>query len=129
MVSVSITWKTTKDNRTCPICRAIDGYVFGPYPDVPQELVHPTYGLVWDTQLGSLAHEHQQHRGSKYGLISMCRCHVEAKIDYSDLQALLKKKIEELSGAATEPDDTQSGSKRSTTFEDIGIDPSKYGLE
>jgi hypothetical protein len=41
---------------------------------------------------------------------------------------MLQKKIDEIKGAV-ETDDTKSGSSRRTSFEDIGIDPSKYGLE
>ena len=129
MPSISIIWHTQKDDRVCPVCKAIEGYIFGPYEDVPDSLVHPTYGEVWNITIGSLAHEHQVHRGSKYGLISNCRCHVETKLDVKDLIYLLQKKIDEIKNQVAESPDYQKGGSRSTTFEDIGIDPSKYGLE
>ena len=77
---------------------------------------------------GSLAHEHKQF-GKKYGLLSNCRCHHESKVDARDLIYLLQKKIDELKGQITEENDYQKGSSRKTSFEDIGIDPSKYGFE
>ena len=129
MPSVSITWHTQHDDRVCPICQAIDGYIWIFEDSVPDSLIHPEYGEVWNVTLGSLAHEHQLHKGSKYGLISNCRCHTESKADARDLIYLLQKKIDELKGEFTEENDYQTGGKRETSFEDIGIDPSKYGFE
>lgn len=130
MVALTIVWHTQHDDRVCPICQAIDGYEFGPFTDVPDSLMHPAYGEVWNIQTGSLAHEHQVHKGNKYGLLSTCRCHTETKlVDLQDLLYLLQKKIDEMTGELTEAPDYQTGGRRSTTFEDIGIDPSKYGLE
>ena len=100
--SVSIIWHTQHDDRVCPICRAIDGYkwVFDSVP--PESLVHPAYGEVWNVQMGSLAHEHQLHKGSKYGLISNCRCRVEGNIESLAGLALeihnLKEELQELVG-------------------------------
>jgi hypothetical protein len=128
MPSVSITWHTQHDDNVCPICKAIDGYTWNFENEVPDSLIHPTYGEIWNITTGSLAHEHQLHKGSKYGLISNCRCHTESKVDARDLLYMLQKKIDEIKGAV-ETDDTKSGSSRRTSFEDIGIDPSKYGLE
>lgn len=138
MPSVSITWHTQHDDAVCPICRAIDGYTWTFTDVVPDSLIHPVYGEVWNVILGSLAHEHQfttprkkggVSRTMKSGLLSKCRCHTEAKMEAQDLLYLLRRKIEELKGNFSEVDDTKSGGSRKTTFEDIGVDPSKYGFE
>jgi hypothetical protein len=42
---------------------------------------------------------------------------------------MLQKAIDVLTKESTEAFDYQKGSSRKTTFEDIGIDPSKYGWE
>ena len=133
MPTVSLTWQTKKDDNVCPICKAIDGYTWYFEDEIPDTLIHPTYGEVWNTVLGSLAHEHQLHKGSKYGLMSTCRCHTESKIvSLKDLAMIireLKNRLKEELGETVIVDDTKSGSKRKTTFDDIGIDPAKYGLE
>ena len=128
MPSISLTWHSQHDNRVCPICKAIDGYTWTFTDEVPDSLIHPTYGEVWNITIGSLAHEQQQF-GKKYGLLSNCRCQTESKADFADLLFLLQKKIDELKDVVTEAPDYQTGGHRTTTFEDIGIDPSKYGLE
>jgi hypothetical protein len=77
----SLTWHTKKDgHQICPICLAIDGYTWTFADTVPDSLIHPTYGEVWNAQLGSLAHEHQLHKGSKYGVFAECQCSVEGKL-------------------------------------------------
>jgi hypothetical protein len=134
MPTVSITWHTLKDGHPiCPICKAIDGYTWTFDGEVPDSLVHPQYGEIWNVTLGSLAHEIQQHRGSKYGLMAQCKCNVEPKIislkDLADAVRELKNKLKEQLGEEITVDDTKSGGSRRTTFEDIGIDPSKYGFE
>jgi hypothetical protein len=129
MPSVSITWHAVGDDRTCPICRAINGYTFGPYEgEPPDSLIHPEYGEIWNKITGSLAHEHKQF-GKKYGLLSNCRCHVESKVDVQDLIRLIQNMIVSLKSEVSESPDYQKGNSRKTTFEDIGIDPSKYGWE
>jgi hypothetical protein len=97
MPTATITWHTQHDDNVCPICKAIDGYVWTFEGEVPDSLVHPQYGEIWNKQIGSLAHEIQQHKGSKYGLISSCRCHVEGHIvSLKDLLDLCKKKRDEI---------------------------------
>jgi hypothetical protein len=133
MPTVSITWVTSHDDNVCPICKAIDGFTWTFENEVPDSLVHPTYGEVWNIQLGSLAHEHQLHRGSKYGLISSCRCHTESKLtslrDLADEVRRLKNEVKTALGEEISVNDTVGGSSRKTTAEDIGIDLSKYGIE
>jgi hypothetical protein len=90
MPSVSITWRTQGDDRVCPICRAIDGYTWTFINEVPDSLIHPVYGEVWNVVTGSLSHEHSQF-GKKYGLLSNCRCHIEPKFDLKDLLESVKK--------------------------------------
>lgn len=120
-MSAYITWHTQQDDRVCPICKMLEGYKFGPYTEMPQSLVHPAYGVVWDFVSGSAAHEHG-------GGNSTCRCYITTEIDYTALIELLQQLIAKLSAAAGEVDDTKSGGSRSTTFEDLGIDPAKYGF-
>lgn len=141
MPSVSVTWHTQGDDRVCPICRAINGYKWVFENEMPDSLFHPTFGEVWNIHLGSLAHEHtfsvlSGHKVSKpiHGLMSNCRCRTEGKIeslkDLADEIRALKEKLQTALGEQSDTvDDTQSGKRRKTTFEDIGIDPSKYGFE
>jgi hypothetical protein len=128
MPSVSITWHTQHDDRVCPICAAIDGYTWTFEGEIPDSLFHPTYGEIWNNVLGSLAHEQEQF-GKKYGLLSTCRCHTESKAEFTDLLFKLQKKIDEMKGDLIEAPDYKEGSSKKTSFEDIGIDPSKYGFE
>jgi uncharacterized protein with gpF-like domain len=90
MPSVSITWRAVGDARTCPICLAVNGYTWTFMNMVPESLVHPTYGEIWNVSTGSLAHEHKQF-GKKYGLLSNCRCHIEPTFDLKDLLESVKK--------------------------------------
>ena len=128
MPSVSITWWTQHDDRVCHICQAIDGYTWPFEGEIPFSLVHPTYGEVWNKTLGSLAHA--MHKTSVG--FSDCRCHVTAKVELKDLLDKLKQLRdelkEELEGPEPLTDDVKTGSRRGTTFEDIGVDPSKYGF-
>ena len=80
MPSVSITWHTSKDHRVCPICRDLEGYTWTFTDSVPDSLTHPKHGEVWNTVLGSLAHEAPGIR-----TFSECRCHVEPKFDLKDV--------------------------------------------
>jgi hypothetical protein len=88
---------------------------------VPNSLIHPTYGEVWNITLGSLAHEHQLHKGSKYGLISNCRCRIEPKFQLTDLLYVVKKLHAEILNETQEIGDTESGGYRRTAPEDIGV--------
>jgi hypothetical protein len=77
----------------------IDGYTWTFEGEVPDSLIHPQYGEVWNITMGSLAHEHQQHKGSKYGLISNCRCSIEPKFALKDLLEKVKKLKQEIINA------------------------------
>lgn len=128
MPSVSITWHTLKDgHKICPVCLAIDNYTWVFTDEIPDTLIHPVYGEVWNTAQGSAVHE----RGLANG---PCRCHVEPKFSLKDLEDLVRKLRDELKAEyegteLEEPPDTKQGSFRTTTPEDIGIDLSKYGIE
>jgi hypothetical protein len=133
MVSVTIKWRSSHDARVCDICQHIDGYEWTFQDVIPESLMHPVYGEIWNTTIGSLAHERYQY-GKKYGLLSSCRCHVEPMQmsapellkALQDLRDLLRDALTE---DTSEAPDYQKGSSHKTTFEDIGIDPSKYGWE
>jgi hypothetical protein len=86
MPSVSITWHTQHDDRVCPICEAIDNYTWTFTGSVPDSLIHPEHGEVWNIHLGSLAHEHKNHR-----LMSNCRCHITPSFDLKDVLEAVKK--------------------------------------
>lgn len=120
MPSVSITWHTSLDNRVCPVCKALEGYTWTFENQVPNSLTHPQFGEVWNTTIGSAAHEKGMH--------GQCRCHIEPKFDLTDLVERVKKLRDEIKKEYSEIDDTKSGSYRKTTAEDLGIDLSKYGL-
>jgi hypothetical protein len=131
MVSVTIKWRTQHDNRVCDICQHIDGYEWTFEDIIPESLMHPVYGEIWNTTIGSLAHEHYQY-GKKSGLLSMCRCHVDPiAVNAPELLQRLQELRDLLKDALAEGEanDYQKGSSRKTTFEDLGIDPSKYGFE
>jgi hypothetical protein len=131
MVSVTLKWRSSHDNRVCPICEHIDGYEWVFQDKIPESLMHPVYGEIWNTAIGSLAHEHYQF-GKQHGLLSSCRCHVdpveikapELLEKLQNLRDIIKEALEE-----SEAPDYQKGSSRKTTFDDLGIDPSKYDFE
>lgn len=128
MVSVTVKWITQHDDRVCPICEHLDGWEIVFQDKMPESIVHPVYGEVWNTAIGSLAHEHYQF-GKKYGLLTPCRCHVDPiQVSAPELLEALKHLRDELKAALQEGEnpDYQKGDSRKTTFEDIGIDPSKY---
>jgi len=78
MPTLRLTWHAIHDERTCPICRAIDGYTWIYTLGADQlndEIVHPEFGVVWSVQSGSMAHG---HRGN-------CRCHITYDLDLKDL--------------------------------------------
>ena len=83
MPTISIMWQI-KDNAACPICKDINGHtwvydVSG--PPIPDSLIHPKHGKVWDKFIGSNAHGHEAYH---------CRCSLIPKIDVRDLQAKVK---------------------------------------
>jgi hypothetical protein len=92
MPSVNVTWHTQKDGAVCPICRAIEGYTWTFVDVVPDSLVHPVYGEVWNIHLGSLAHElhfstPKASGGTSrvHGLMSNCRCHITSEFNLKDI--------------------------------------------
>jgi hypothetical protein len=80
MPTITITWDATLDERTCPICRALHGHTWiyaVTQKPIPDELVHPQYGVVWNKTVGSQAHGHERFN---------CRCTIPYRIDVSDLK-------------------------------------------
>ena len=136
MAILTLTWHASMDEKTCPICRALNNHRFtfdttkGPH--LTDALFHPVYGIVWSMAQGSNAHDMTfgGHYGS--GNTNNCRCTVTPNINAEDFLAkcvylaeLLKDALEETNLEA----DTKKGSYRTTRPEDIGIDLSKYGIE
>jgi hypothetical protein len=104
MPSVSITWHTQHDDRVCPICNAIDNYTWTFEGVVPNSLIHPVYGEIWNVVTGSLAHENKAL--GKTIMFSQCRCGIEPHFDLKDLLESVKKlrdslKAEMETGTAT----------------------------
>ena len=88
MSKLTITWRAVKDSHTCPICRDLDGYqwTFITGKDaLGDSLVHPSFGVVWNVMQGSQAHGHTSIN---------CRCHIEPKIDVSDLYAAVQRLVD-----------------------------------
>lgn len=76
MVQIRLKWRTQHDDRVCDICEHMDGYEWVFEDTIPESLMHPVYGEVWNSSIGSLTHERYQY-GKKYGLLSSCRCRIE----------------------------------------------------
>lgn len=120
MAKITLTWITHNDDRTCKVCKALNGFqwVFEAGKDVMTDaLFHPTYGIVWSLSQGSNAHASGYLTGHTYN----CRCRIDYKIEAEDILAkcvYLQQLAMEMSNDAT---DTKTGSYRSTTLEDLGI--------
>jgi hypothetical protein len=129
MAIITLTWQTTVDDRTCKICKALNGYTWvfdTSRGDVMIDaLFHPSMGIVWSLEQGSNAHAH----GYLSGQTNNCRCRMHHTIDAEDVLAKSVYLAEIIKDIANDQTDTSLGSRRTTTFEDIGIDPSKYGFE
>jgi hypothetical protein len=85
MPTLTITWHAMSDARTCPICLALDGYrwTFQTGVDAfPNFLEHPSFGVVWDTARGSMAHGH---------IGENCRCYVSTEFDLKDILEKVKR--------------------------------------
>ncbi len=81
MTSVSVHWVTMHDGHVCPKCEELGqymGWIWYSNDHVPMMLEHPSQGVVYDDFVGSLAHVHSGPQAS-------CRCHIEVKVDLSDL--------------------------------------------
>jgi hypothetical protein len=81
------------DARVCPICQAIDGYVWVFEADaIPNELWHPVFSFpVWTVALGSGAHGHD---------LDTCRCDLELDIvSFADLVLLARGIADALEGS------------------------------
>ena len=96
VASLSITWHAKMDQRTCPVCRALNGYtwVFDAGKDeLGGELVHPQFGVVWSLAQGSRAHGHERYN---------CRCHITHEFNLSDVTAKVEKLAETVKASITE---------------------------
>lgn len=82
MPTISVTWVSMHDDRVCLICQALDGYIWTFTDGVPDELVHPEFGVVWTVTEGSMAHGHPQQ---------FCRCTIDSQIEMSDLLARVQR--------------------------------------
>lgn len=81
MPTLSITWHSLDDARVCPVCKALNGYVWvfeAGADELGDQLTHPVYGVVWSLQDGSHAHGHAQYH---------CRCMITHRFDLLDIRA------------------------------------------
>ena len=87
MAKITIEWHSMQDIKVCPICEALNGYIwtfqtgeneFGTY------LTHHQFGLVWVINQGSMAHGHVD--------TASCRCRMTHELSFSDTL----KKVEAL---------------------------------
>jgi hypothetical protein len=133
MPTQTITWHTNVDDRTCPICRALNGFtwVFQAGKDVMTDaLFHPVYGVVWSMSQGSNAHDHTFGGAYGSGNENNCRCFLDGyTLNLEDVLMKCYFLKETLTVTANNVDDTKGGAYRRTRPEDIGIDLSKYGIE
>ena len=77
MPTVTFTWQTRMDGRTCKKCIDLNGYQWVFKDEFPDWLDHPKHGIVYAVELDqSCAH----------GLaVYNCRCRVNIEIDDSDV--------------------------------------------
>ena len=90
MPSITITWNAINDARTCKVCRAAHGFkwTFTTPEPLPQELVHPMYGVIWNLAIGSRAHGHSKQN---------CRCSLKMdEPDLSDVKEWAERKLAEI---------------------------------
>jgi hypothetical protein len=121
-ISYSFMWHALQD--ACPECRQLNGRIFEGQNIYQNTLWDPIWGDIWDMNIDMpLTHG---------GTGAHCRCQLEVQchFDWEKLEEL--NRLQEtmvVANSGQESFDYQKGSSRSTTFEDIGIDPSKYGIE
>jgi hypothetical protein len=96
MAIIKVTWRTRNDNRVCPICRKLEGYVWefdSNANTMTNNLVHPEFGVVWTVNNGSGAHGHK-------GVA--CRCDLPYDVDFS-FEVKMALKLEEAVKAEYQP--------------------------
>ena len=86
MPTLTFTWHTHIDERTCPVCWPLNGYIWifhiTSADQFPLELRHPNQGLVWDLVADlPMTHGKFSRRGPWN-----CRCRVSWEINDADLQ-------------------------------------------
>ena len=99
MPTLAVTWHAVMDERTCPICTALNGYTW--FFDVGKDelddsLIHSQFGVVWSLTLGSAAHSRGYLTTHGYN----CRCNITYKIDLSDVKAKVQALTERVRAAA-----------------------------
>lgn len=128
MAIITIIWHTHMDDRACKTCVALNGYIWtfdtSKGDILTDALFHPLMGIVWSMSEGSNAHA----RGYLSGQTNNCRCYITTDINAEDILAKAIFLSEVIKDLVNNVHDTESGSSRSTSFEDIGVDPSKYGF-
>lgn len=82
MPTLTFTWNTFWDNRTCKVCASLHGYQWFFYDEMPTVLIHPQHGVVWDLVVDMpRTHGKRGQRGAWN-----CRCRLIWEINDTDLQ-------------------------------------------
>jgi hypothetical protein len=78
---IVVTWIAVMDDRTCPICKALNGYqwTINTNEPFPLNLSHPQLGVVWAPE-GSTTHKHRQN----------CRCTLHTVVEVADLKGKIQ---------------------------------------
>ena len=90
MAKVFIEWHSMKDDKVCPICEFLNGYIWVFQTGenmIGESLNHPQFGEVWNVNLGSKAHGHDDDN---------CRCSMSSDFDLSDTLYMVKELREHL---------------------------------
>jgi hypothetical protein len=101
MATITYTWNTFADTRSCKKCLALAGYVWQFKDETPQVLFHPQFGVVYD-----LAADEPRTHGQG---IHNCRCRLLIYVDDSDLTADLDAAISQADGLNNTLRSTLSG--------------------
>jgi hypothetical protein len=122
-ITYTFMWHALMD--ACPECRQLNGRVFEGQNIWQNTLWDPFWGDIWDLNIDMPL----THGGT--GAHCRCQLEVQAHFDWAKIEELNKLQ-QVLNSNPTQPQenfDYISGDTRTTSFEDIGIDPAKYGFE
>lgn len=84
MTKVMVKWHAKHDDRTCPVCKDLDNYIWEfdlARGEEVTQLEHPELGVVSTVEQGSLI---------PHDFVD-CRCTLEFGIDWTDMIAVLTR--------------------------------------
>jgi hypothetical protein len=105
--AITVVWQAVLDQHTCPVCRALNGYVWHiPIGQAsPLILEHPMYGIVLDAN-GSTTH----------GFKGECRCDLDFDVDAADILARVRIIYDEVMKTLEQPSEMEMESYGSENF-------------